>query len=542
MANTDHRSTTEPPALESLPFLNGLRKSFRSVAEMVTVRAKEIPDRLHVSHYQRRFTFAQTNRKANRVAHFLKDKGVRKGDIVSIMVLNAPEIYDAMFGAQKIGAVAGLINFALKGPEIAYVLDHSRPKVVFVGSDFMADFARGFDLADHKPIVVEVQTETVYNENPAQTTLSDILGRYPDDETLVDQAPDDPFLMLYSSGTTGRPKGILISNRNQLSVCEDMARLGLVQGNDAMLILLPMFHTNPICVWTFPMIFCGQTVCIRKAFSPADFWPAIIENGITIVMGVPAMYNYVYYSIDPSAIDRSQLKLRWAFCGAAPLSVDLINGFAERFGVDIIEGYGLTEGTGIATVNPPRGRRKIGSVGLPLSQQRIAILDEALAGLPPDTPGEICIKGPCVMLGYLNDAQATDEALQDGWLRTGDIGMMDAEGYFYIVDRKKDMINRGGENIYPKEIEMVLEAHPRIVAAAVIGVPDKALGERVKAVLEVSAPGTISQEAVKQYLSDKLARYKIPEFIEFVDRLPRNPTGKILKKELRKASASAPAA
>ena len=229
-----------------------------------------------------------------------------------------------------------------------------------------------------------------------------------------------------------------------------------------------------------------------------------------------------------------KLKLRWAFCGAAPLSVDLIKGFKERFNVEIVEGYGLTEGTGISTVNPPLARHKTGSVGVPLPRQEVRILDDDLQELPANTRGEICIKGANTMLGYLNNPEATAETLQAGWLRTGDIGTMDEDGYYYIVDRKKDMINRGGENIYPKEIEMVLEGHPAIVAAAVVGVADEALGEKVKAIIEPSKSCDLTAEEVKSYLEDKLARYKIPEIIEFMEQLPRNPTGKILKKELKK--------
>ncbi len=521
--------------LDALPFLKGLRTSFTSLAEMIAVRAEEIPDRRHVLFGDECRTYAQTNQNADRVANFLIDRGVRKGDIVSLMIMNSPQIYDVMFGAQKIGAVAGLLNFSLKGPEIAYALDHARPRVVFVGEAFMDEFVKGYHAATHKPMVVEVVGDGVRREEMSQTTLADILAQYPDDAAFASQGLDDPALMLYSSGTTGRPKGIMISNGNQLSICRAMARLGLVQGDDTMLILLPMFHTNPICVWTFPMTFCGQTLCIRPAFSPKDFWPAILDNGVTILMGVPAMYNYVYYSIDPSQVDRSRLNLRWAFCGAAPLSVDLIKGFKERFNVEIVEGYGLTEGTGISTVNPPLGRRKIGSIGIALPEQEVRILDDDLNELPVDTRGEICVKGPNTMLAYLHDQKATAETLQHGWLRTGDIGTQDADGFFYVVDRKKDMINRGGENIYPKEIEMVLESHPQIVAAAVIGYPDAALGERVKAVIELSEPNTLSAEAVQSYLADKLARYKIPEIVEFIDQIPRNPTGKILKKELKRA-------
>lgn len=519
--------------VEELPFLKGMKKEFNSVAEMIVSRAAEIPDRDCVLYHDQKITYAQVNSRANRVAQFLKANGVKKGDIVSLMIMNAPEIYYCMFGIQKLGAVAGSINFALKGPEIAYVLDDSKPAVVFVGSDFMTDFARGMEMASHKPVVVEVKTSVAHDEQLAEYTLVDILKNHPDDEALVPQQQDDPFLLLYSSGTTGRPKGIMLSNRGQLSINRAMGCLGLVSGDDIMLILLPMFHINPISVWTFPMIFCGQTLCIRTAFSPADFWPAILDNGVTILMGVPAMYNYVYYSIDPSSIDMSALKLRWAFCGSAPLSVDLIMGFKEKFNVEILEGYGLSEGTGVSITNPALGKRKVGSVGLPIPEQEAEIMDESLEPLPVGERGEICIRGDANMFGYLNKPEATRETLQDGWLRTGDIGYRDHEGYFYIVDRKKDMINRGGENIYPREIEIVLEAIPEITAVAVIGIPDEALGERVKAIIELSEPGILTEAGIKEFLSDKLARYKIPEVIEFMDQIPRNPTGKILKKDLR---------
>jgi len=533
MAASNNRISLPIVPLNELPFLKGIQQEFNSVAEMIVSRAGEMPDRCCVMYYDQRITYAQINEKANRVAHYLKAKGVEKGDTVSLMILNSPEIYDCMFGVQKLGAVASSINFALKGPEIAYVLDDSRPRIVFVGSEFMAEFARGYELASHKPIVVEVKTSIDHSEKLAETTLSNILDTYPSDETLVPQQPDDPFLLLYSSGTTGRPKGILLSNKGQLSICRDMTRLGLVSGEDIMLILLPMFHINPICVWTFPMIFCGQTLCIRSAFSPQDFWPAIIDNGVTILQGVPAMYNYVYYTIDPSTIDMSSLKLSWAFCGAAPLSVDLISGFKERFNVDILEGYGLSEGNGVSSANPALGKRKVGSIGLPLPEQEIEIKDRSLNNLPTGERGEICIRGDSNMIAYLNQPEATVETLQDGWLRTGDVGYMDEEGYIYIVDRIKDMINRGGENIYPREIEVVLEAHPDITAVAVIGVPDEALGERVKAVIELDQSDSLSEEDIKTFLQDKLAKYKIPEFIVFMEEIPRNPTGKILKKELR---------
>ena len=520
-------------SLEKAPFLQGLRRDFNSVAEMLVVRATEIPDRPFVLFYDRSITYADINDRANRVANYLKGQGLAKGDVVSIMIPNAPEVLEVMFGAQKIGAVAGVINFTLKGPEIEYLLDDSRPKVIFVAEECLPELNKALASSTAKPIVVVVAPATPEGASPWE----DFLAGYPGTEALIPQAPDDPFLLLYSSGTTGHPKGIMLSNQGQLSICRDIARLGLVSGEDVMLILLPMFHVNPICVWTFPMMFSGQTICIRKAFSPADFWPSITENSVTILMGVPAMYNYVYHSIDPNSIDRDRLKLRYAFCGAAPLSVELIKGFKERFDVDIIEGYGLTEGTGVTTANPPLGTRKTGSIGLPLSEQQVCIMDQDNRPQLDGQRGEICIQGSPVMMGYLNNQTATSETLVDGWLKTGDVGYQDDEGYLYIVDRIKDMINRGGENIYPKEIESVLAGHPAVVDSAVIGVPDEALGERVKAIVQVTDPSAITSEEVIAYLKERLARQKIPEIVEITDSIPRSSTGKILKRELRRIEA-----
>ncbi len=524
----------EPVPLDQLSFLKGKRTDFESVAEMIVARASEIPDKPYVLFYDDVITYAETNERANKVANYLKAKGIKKGDVVSLLVMNSPEVYYIMFGIQKLGAIAGSINFMLKGPEIAYLLDDSKPRIVFVGSDFIQEFARGYEQASHKPAVVEVVTGVEHNVDLNQEKLSDILADYPSDEALVEQKGSDPFLLLYSSGTTGRPKGILLSNKGQLSVCRAMAGIGLVEEGDVMLLLLPMFHTNPICVWTYPIAYCGQTLCVRKAFSPTDFWPSITDYGVTILMGVPAMYNYVFYAIDASTIDRAKLKLRFAFCGAAPLSVELIKGFKDKFNVEIIEGYGLTEVTGVSTVNPPLGKRKPGSIGVALPEQEVKIMDDDNNEMPIGEKGEICIKGDAVMLGYLNQPEATKEAIKDGWLHTGDMAYMDEEGFMYIVDRKKDMINRGGENIYPREVEIALESNPKVRDVAVIGTPDEALGERVKAFIIPTEPGALTEEEVKEYLKDKLAKYKIPEVIEFVEDLPRTMTGKIMKKELRR--------
>ena len=503
---------------------------------LIITRGQEIPDKVLVLFYDEVVTYAQTNERANRVANYLKEKGVKKGDICSVMVLNSPEIYYTMFGIQKLGAIAGAINYMLKGPEIAYVLDDSKPKVAFVSSGFMAEFARGYDLAQHKPIVIEVEQGINHGTNIAEGVLSDILAKYPADEAFVSQTLDDPFLLLYSSGTTGLPKGILLSNRNQFSICKDMLRFGIGIPEEITLIVAPMFHTNPLCVWTYPGIYGCNTLCIRKGFSPDDFWPSLARYGVTIAWAVPAMYSYVMYQVDPSTIEYDKIKLRYAYSGGAPVPVELIRDFKEKFGVEVVNGYGLTEAVGVST-SSSCAPIKPGSIGQAFYEQEVEIMDADNNILPYGTTGEICIRGEAVMLGYLNKPEATAETIRDGWLHTGDLGYMDEQGYLYYAGRLKEMINRGGENIYPREIEIPPEGHPKIKEVAVVGQPDPALGERVKACIILKEPGTMTAQEVKDYLSDKIAKYKIPEFVEFYDDFPRNPTGKVLKNELKNPRA-----
>jgi long-chain acyl-CoA synthetase len=533
MINKSQRFVRPEVSLSDVETLKGKRLEFESVAEMLTVRAQEIPDAVHVLYYDEVITYAQVNERANRVANYLKEKGVAKGDTVSVMVLNSPEIYYTMFGVQKLGAIAGAINYMLKGPEIAYVLEDSKPKIAFVGSEYMAEFARGWGLSRHKPVVVEVVTEIDHGETISEETLKAILERYPADECWVVQSLDDPFLLLYSSGTTGTPKGILISNRNQFAICKAMTRMGINKPGDVWMIILPMFHTNPLCVATYPYSYQGLTLCIRKSFSPADFWPSLTRYGVTIVMAVPAMYAYIYGMADPATIDHDRLKLRYAFSGAAPMPLDLVRGFKEKFGVQVIDGYGLTEATGVSTVSFG-APENLQSIGIAIYGQEVEIMDDDNNILPYGERGEICVGGEAVMMEYLNKPEANAEAIRDGWLHTGDIGYMDEQGYVYISGRKKEMINRGGENIYPREIEIPLEKHPKIAEVAVVGAPDPALGERVRACIVLHPSCSLTAEEVREYLSDKIAKYKLPEIVDFMPDLPRNPTGKILKQALKK--------
>nr|WP_211289498.1 class I adenylate-forming enzyme family protein [Sporomusa silvacetica] len=518
--------------LEAQAHLKGRRLEFESIAQMLTIRSRETPEASHVYYYDQKLSYRDTNERANQVANFLKEKGVKKGDIVAVMIRNAPEIYYAMWGAQKLGAVALAMNYCLKGPEIAYVLNDAKPKAAFVGSDYLDEFAKGLDQSESKPYVVEAVTDVTHESAIAQKKFADILDQYPTDECLVKQSLDDPFMLLYSSGTTGQPKGILLSNRAQLSQCRNFNRQGYIKGNDVMMIMLPMFHTNPLCVFTYPISYAGQVLCIRKKFSPHEFWPAVMQYGITIIMGVPTMFDYILSKVEPIGIDLSKVKIRYAFTGGASLSLATRREFKKKYNIDFLVGYGLTEGCGGNTTEPALGHFKDGSCGMTHPGEQIEIMDEEGNILPNNVDGEICIKGDCVMMGYLNKPEQAAEIMRGGFLHTGDIGHFDDDGYLYIVDRKGDMIIRGGENIYPRQIEIVLEEHTLIAEVAVIGVPDKYLGQQVKAYIVPKQKGSMTVEATRKWLLERMAKYKVPVLFEFVDRLPRTPSGKVQKFKL----------
>ncbi|MGH3026148.1 MAG: class I adenylate-forming enzyme family protein, partial [Gaiellaceae bacterium] len=346
---------------------------------------------------------------------------------------------------------------------------------------------------------------------------------------------DELAALVYTSGTTGRPKGAMLTHRNFIANAWMLAEPLPLSRGDAMGMVLPLFHVNAQLVTTVVPLLLGGRIAMWERFSATTFWETAARFEPVTFSAVPTMLAALVHA--PGA-DRAEVNtLRFVICGAAPLSPALFRRFEEKFGLKVLEGYGLTEATCCSTINPFLGPRKIGSIGIATRGQQVAILDEQDVEAATGTVGEVCVRGPNVMQGYYNRPEASAETLRDGWLHTGDVGYRDADGFFFLVDRKKDMIIRGGENIYPREIEDVLLEHPAVQGAAVIGRPDEVRGEEVHAVL-VLAPGTGIDE-IEAHCRESLAPFKVPATWECTAELPKTSTGKIDKKPLREALRAA---
>jgi long-chain acyl-CoA synthetase len=338
-------------------------------------------------------------------------------------------------------------------------------------------------------------------------------------------------MLMYSSGTTGKPKGILLTNMNEMHICRSMPVGNVYQDDEVFLLLAPMFHVSPLCIYTYSSIYMGHSIVIRSMFSPTDFWPTVIKYGVTCVWGTPAMFAYVMYQVAAEDVDVSKVKIRHGSMGGAPVPLELIGEFEDKFGFTLSDGYGLTESCGFCATTDGRPY-KHGSIGGCHGECEIEIMDDDNNILPYGEPGELCVRGGTVMLGYFNNPHATAETIKDNWLHTGDLAYMDEEAIFSLWQNQGDD-QPGGENIYPREVEIPLEAHPKVAQVAVVGKPDPALGEKVKACIILKEGAVMTEQEVKDYLKEQIAKYKVPEFVQFYDTFPLNASGKILKSQLK---------
>jgi long-chain acyl-CoA synthetase len=451
--------------------------------------------------------FSQT---VSAVAALLADAGLRRGGVLAIMLPNRVELITSMFAAWRLGAAVTPVNPALTGQEARYQIDDADASVV------VADGASAAKLAGGGLRIIAVEDVT-----------SPGLPREP---VTVQAEPGTPALLIYTSGTTGRPKGVILDHANVQATAELILSWFEMTGETRALLLLPLFHVNGIMVSIVSPLLAGGSAFIAERFDAATFWATVKRAEPTFFSAVPTIYALLVSRPEQQADTRG---LRYVICGAAPMPRELIGEFEQRFGVPLVEGYGLSECTVVCTANPVHGTRKAGSVGLALPGIEVGVVDSAGQLLPTGQEGEVVVRGPNVMRGYLGRPEESAEVLRGGWLHTGDVGRFDDDGYLTLVDRVKDLIIRGGENIYPKEIEDVLYTHPAVLEAAVVGRPDAVFGEQPVAFVALRPGRNVEPEALIEHCGKSLARYKVPRGIYIEDVLPKNAVGKIAKPTLR---------
>jgi long-chain acyl-CoA synthetase len=492
-----------------------------TLTELLHVRAGELGDATFVRDSEIEWSYRDFAQRVSEVAGGVQALGVGLGDVVAIILPNCPEYLEAWWGVLWAGAVFNPVNPAFTGREAAQILADSGACVVICRPETAAALER------HRaelPALRQVITVASRPDDPLGALRLD--GSLPEPVAV---APDALAHLVYTSGTTGRAKGAMLSHANYMADIRMFAELLPLSRGDVMGMVLPLFHVNAQMVTTMLPMLIGAQAAMWDRFSASEFWTKVGEFEPVTFSAVPTMLAALLNA--PGADEAETNTLRFVICGAAPLSPSLFRRFEEKFGVAILEGYGLTEGACTSTLNPFWGPRKIGSIGPAIRGQDVAVLDAEDNEVPPGERGELCLRGPNIMLGYLGNPEATAEALRGGWLHTGDVGYVDEDGYYFLVDRKKDMIIRGGENVYPREIEDVLLEHSGVQAAAVVGRPDEVRGEEIHAVL-VLADG-VDLADVEEHCRERLAPFKVPSSWDVVGELPKTATGKIDKKVLR---------
>ncbi|MGW5112748.1 long-chain-fatty-acid--CoA ligase [Nocardia sp. NPDC004123] len=487
-----------------------------NVADRIWQHASERPDAIALRHLDDTLSYAELARRSAAFGGLLTESGVAVGDRVLLVAPTVPEFVIAYLGAHLIGAVAIPVNTMATAPEIGYVLDDSgaRYAIAWHLARTAAEQA-----AAERGIPVQV-LEPGAHASPAQPTAEP-----------VRREPDDTAILLYTSGTTGKPKGVELTVANLIETARIFIDQLRLTPEERFGTGLPLFHVFGQAVCLITTLHAGSSFSMVSPFVPGAMIEMIRDHRLTVVAGVPTMWNAMLHSAgDYGPEDFASLRL--ACSGGASLPAEVIRSFTERFGCTILEGYGLTESSGAATYNPLDREQRAGSVGTALPGTSIEVRDPEGTVLPADTVGELFMRGPSVMKGYWQRPDATAAELSGGWLRTGDLGRVDADGYVYIVDRAKDLIIRGGYNVYPREVEEVLYEHPGIVEVAVIGLPDDHYGEEVGAVV-ATAPGVeLHAGELRAWAKERLSAYKVPHRFAFTDQLPKGATGKILKRAI----------
>jgi long-chain acyl-CoA synthetase len=509
---------------------------------MLEDSARRYPDRDAVVLGSSRLTYGQVDAAANQVANLLTDTGIGLGDQVALSCVNVPSFPIVYNGILKTGATVVPLNVLLKSREVAYHLQDSQAKAYFCFEGtpelpMAREGHRGFESSDACETfwVVTADPTAASPIDGVQTLAAAVVGRPTSFDTRPTE-PTDTAVILYTSGTTGRPKGAELTHAN--TVLNALSTLQLhgrpERGWDTHLVALPLFHSFGQTVQMNGGFGTGSTLVLLPRFDAKAALALMQSHDVTFFAGVPTMYWGLLGSLDESVdVERIADNLRVCVAGGSSLPVEIISDFKKRFGVDIKEGYGLSETSPVATFNPPDRESKPGSIGTPIWGVELKLIDRDWGDVTEvGEVGEIAIMGYNIMKGYHDRPEATAEAIKDGWFRTGDLGRRDEDGYYYVVDRAKDMIIRGGMNVYPREVEEILMTHEGVSLAAVVGAPDERHGEEVRAFVIRTPGATVTEDELVAWAKEQMAAYKYPRVVEFRDELPMTASGKILKREL----------
>ncbi|MGP4078618.1 class I adenylate-forming enzyme family protein [Pseudalkalibacillus sp. R45] len=492
--------------------------------------SKKFPQKTALYFYGKEISYEEFNSMVGRLAKGLEEKfGVKSGDVLAIQITNTVEYVYVLFACWRLGASLTPINPSLKAEEIRYQLEHSRAKCYFYQDDIEQKAEEAVESIKGEIVSIRI------SQSPAITkgdwNLPDVFSNNGLDMRNV--AHEEAGLIIYTSGTTGKPKGVLLTHSNIIEMSKMSIKSFDLTANDRSFLILPLFHVNAIIFTLTSVLMQGGSVIIRKKFVSDEFLPAVDRYKPTFTSGVPTVYRYLADLPEGIEHQYDMSSMRFGICGAAPVSISLFEQFESRFPFKLIEGWGLSEGTCASTLNPLDGKRKVGSIGIPLDKQSLKVVDESGETLPTGEYGELMVKGPNVMKGYFRNEDETRKVLKEGWLSTGDIGYQDEDGYFYIVDRKKDMVIRGGMNIYPKQIEEVIFQLSDVLETAVIGIPDDVYGEEVVAYVALKEGSILTSDLIIKHCQRKMANYRCPKEVHIIDEIPKNSVGKVTKGVLR---------
>ncbi len=498
-----------------------------NLASIIAERTAASPEAVAVRLGPLELTYSELDDRSARLAALLREKGLQQGDRVGVMLPNVLEFPIAYYGVLRAGGVVVPMNVLLKRREIAFYLEDSGAKLLLAWHGFAAEAREG--AADAGAELIEVEPEA----------FAELLGDREPETEIAETEEDDTAVILYTSGTTGKPKGAELTHFNLSRNSDISARTtSETKAGDVVLGALPLFHSFGQTVSMNASLGVGATLTLLPKFDPGEALEIIQRDRVTHFYGVPTMYGALLHHPGREGYDTSALRI--CITGGASMPVEVLRGFEQAFGCEVLEGYGLSETSPVACTNHPGRPRKPGSIGTPLEEVEMRVVDENDEEVPQGEVGEIVIRGHNIMKGYWQRPEATAEAMRGGWFHSGDMARVDGDGYFFIVDRKKDLIIRGGYNVYPREVEEVLYEHPKIREAAVVGVPHDEWGEEIGAAVVLHDGEELSPEEVSEYVKERIAAYKYPRIIWFLDELPKGPTGKILKREIATPSPAEP--